>query len=264
MNKKGFTLIELLVVIAIIAILMGVLLPALGRVREQAKQKKCASQLRQQVLALTMWADENKGAFPNVQSGYWLWDLNLAPRQYILKSGLSKQMFFCPSNGNQQKFMDYYWDFAIQKDSTGKPVSGYTVSGYCYIIDNPTTPREVTTYMKQDGKRWVKSTMDKGASNLEFVVDAELGVTTTTSSAYPFGYNFGMITNGGMYSGRQIHDQSSHLKTEGRIIGRNAGYLDGHVEWATPQWPQGEANPCDKGNGMKRRWAPTGVPTFFW
>ena len=127
MKKKGFTLIELLVVIAIIAILMGVLLPALGRVREQAKQKKCASQVRQQVLALTMFADDNKGQLPTTQSGYWMWDLDLGPRTYILKSGLTREMFYCPSNPNQQKYIDIYWDFAIRKDSTGKPVSGYTV-----------------------------------------------------------------------------------------------------------------------------------------
>lgn len=264
MKKKGFTLIELLVVIAIIAILMGVLLPALGRVREQAKQKKCASQVRQQVLALTMWADDNKGNLPNVQSGYWLWDLDLAPRTYILKSGMTKQMFYCPSNPNQQKYIDVYWDFAVRKDSTGKPVSGYTVSGYCYIIDNPTNPREVTTYMKQDGKRWVKSTQEKGASNLELVVDSALGTITTVGPQYPFGYNFGFITAGGMYGGQQIHDQSSHLKTEGKIIGRNGGYLDGHVDWLTAQWPQGASSPCDQGSGMKRRWVSGGAPTFFW
>jgi len=46
MEKRAFTLIELLVVIAVIAILMGILMPVMRTVREQARQKTCASQIR--------------------------------------------------------------------------------------------------------------------------------------------------------------------------------------------------------------------------
>jgi prepilin-type N-terminal cleavage/methylation domain-containing protein/prepilin-type processing-associated H-X9-DG protein len=63
--RKGFTLIELLVVIAIIAVLMGVLMPALNRAREQGKRAACLSNLRQLTLAWSLYADENDGKLIN-------------------------------------------------------------------------------------------------------------------------------------------------------------------------------------------------------
>lgn len=84
--RHGFTLIELLVVVSIIALLVSILLPALSRARDQAKQTVCLVHMRQFGMALLMYADNNndfvvRGRFHN--KGDWIsvnsWYSNLTP-----------------------------------------------------------------------------------------------------------------------------------------------------------------------------------------
>jgi prepilin-type N-terminal cleavage/methylation domain-containing protein len=63
-HKKGFTLVELLVVIAIIALLLSILMPALGKVRRQAERTICASQLHSWGTALAVYSVDNSNYFP--------------------------------------------------------------------------------------------------------------------------------------------------------------------------------------------------------
>jgi len=95
-KRKGFTLVELLVVIGIIALLIAILLPALNRAREQAKQVKCASNLRQMGEAMTMYINDWKyypGAYANDGGNpFACW-----PSRLRLYLGGVNDAFYCPS-----------------------------------------------------------------------------------------------------------------------------------------------------------------------
>ena len=67
--RQGFSLIELLIVVAIVAILSGLLFPAVGYVREKARNTSCLNNLRQWGMALNLYLDEHRSIFPACPKG---------------------------------------------------------------------------------------------------------------------------------------------------------------------------------------------------
>ncbi len=95
--RRGFTLVELVVVVSIITILAGMLLPALGRAREQAKRVQCMSNLRQIGVACHLYAGDWGEKFPFPGGGTFP-ATNVGVCRMLVALGYIDGIFVCPSS----------------------------------------------------------------------------------------------------------------------------------------------------------------------
>jgi prepilin-type N-terminal cleavage/methylation domain-containing protein len=230
--RSGFTLIELLVVIAIIAILIGLLLPAVQKVREAASRAKCSNNMKQLGLALHGRHDA-MGGFPAARqqipnpantSQIWIhsWTPHVLP--YIEQDNIFRQYRF-----------DMNWDAAAGNDAVGGPIRNSLTVFQCPSAPQGTTrhaTRGTSDYSATTERAWPNPFVS--AAQAPFVSTADgtyigvLGHTTPTARAER------RIT--------EITDGTSNTMMLAECAGRNLRFIQGKP--ATGTWTGGPwANP---------------------
>ena len=216
-KKYGFTLIELLVVIAIIAILMGILMPALGMARRQVWSTRCQNNLRQIGFAGEIFVQENDYLIPRGGGGLY----NLEPEMF--GGRLSVRWYL--------GFMPYLSETPIDNDY--RNVKMYRCLAYpnkeqtiCYVAncwgDPSTSAADI---------QWMTSVLNvRNRSSLIYLADHEDDNRPIITKAGDPGYaNCDVFREQDLSSNDTTGTQGRRVARKRHKQGHNALYWDWHV-----------------------------------
>jgi len=234
--RSAFTLIELLVVIAIIAILAGMLLPALGRAKQKGQATACINNLRQMTLATKLYADDHGGRYPftfqvrgnNVTRRAWF--------NFLQPYQQSTNLLLCPVRS--RKFKEFLQNYP--SDAADQAISNYGMNFRLGGCDWPGI---------WDVKDWppVRDVAVRVPTATVFLTDAgtkpvntrdPLRCVTPTSPEKPGCWIIHDPGNDAPNTGGVTNDDPNWGGPHPRHGGRSAiAFADGHVESLLPrQW----------------------------